>query len=908
MPTVKQGESRKDYVSRCVSVVMREDSTKSQAYAVAKCRGMWEQAQKKRAVQNRTQIVPRNPLKADPTRTVTLRRAFEREFRKRFYLLRQKILRLVVDEDAFGLRHQTFLSFSENKEQDSARDDTSGSSSPSDTEPCGDGNRSTRVGGGLTRKNDGKTAIQSKPAEMVVQEASVLESDALFHGKVTLNQRWAFRTDPEKVKAFNAWLATQVQADIVTTTAEAAENAYWQQYVQQGYKKGAGRAFDDTRAPVRAAMDAASREQMGFYEGTRAEFLRSSFARPVAVEKVKLLAGRVFTDLTGVTTAMSTAITRELTDGLVQGQNPRVIARRMNKAIDGIGRRRAEMIARTEIIRAHAEGQLDAFENLGVEEVGIAAEWSTAGDDRVCPLCQPLEGVVMKVKEARGILPRHVNCRCTWIPANVGEDHKGQKRGRGAIEEAKGQSIKAEIPKRSKRTIAQQKSRSRWAGADKTIAKKRPRSVLEPPKKVTPKKAIARTPLSTSDPRSGESPSDYMDRMLGKVGSQERKLASDTTYQHYLQRWDAFQKKTKPKPKPKAVKVVKKKVPPKVKPRARPPKERVTPRTAGKPKPVPRVVRPKPTPETTKERVLRALEEGGEQSLAAIETRAGVGSFDELFDALIELASEKRVVGTRGGWKLAGKAKPKPKVVKIAKKKVSPKPKPARRVTAKKPATAKDPLTFDRVTTTRTGFSQERAQRELEQTLGRRVSKEEVGNLAGATDKAKINVSRGRGAGEIDFMTEGKGYDAITVLQTEKEVLYIDRVFVEEAAQGRGLGTEIVGRIVGQAKKMGYTVKLEAAAGLASDGTVMNGYYTWARLGFDGPLPRGWLRQAQSQGLKGVPSSVKKAKKVSDLMKTKRGRQIWKDFGTSVDLSMPTTSGSAELRVLEQYLAKKRGL
>jgi len=44
-------------------------------------------------------------------------------------------------------------------------------------------------------------------------------------------------------------------------------------------------------------------------------------------------------------------------------------------------------------------------------------------------------------------------------------------------------------------------------------------------------------------PIAGESPSDYMDRMLGKVGSAERKLADDTTYQYYLKQWDAFQKR-----------------------------------------------------------------------------------------------------------------------------------------------------------------------------------------------------------------------------------------------------------------------------------------------------------------------------------------------------------------------------
>jgi hypothetical protein len=75
------------------------------------------------------------------------------------------------------------------------------------------------------------------------------------------------------------------------------------------------------------------------------------------------------------------------------------------------------MIARTEIINAHAEGQLDSFDMLGVEEVGVVAEWATAGDDRVCEECASIEGELFTVDEARGMIPLHPNCRCAWIPA-----------------------------------------------------------------------------------------------------------------------------------------------------------------------------------------------------------------------------------------------------------------------------------------------------------------------------------------------------------------------------------------------------------------------------------------------------------------------------------------------------------
>lgn len=186
------------------------------------------------------------------------------------------------------------------------------------------------------------------------------------------NENWRFQSAPDKIKAFKEWLATQVEADVL------GEDDLWQRYAMEGFRKGAGRAFDDVQSK-RFGPKAGD-----FYEGSRREFLRSAFGRPVAVEKVKLLAGRAYDDLAGVTQAMSTKIVRSLTDGLVRGQSPREIARQMAKDVEGIGQRRALLISHDAIIRTHAEGQLTALEELGVEEVGVSVEWSTTGDEHVC--------------------------------------------------------------------------------------------------------------------------------------------------------------------------------------------------------------------------------------------------------------------------------------------------------------------------------------------------------------------------------------------------------------------------------------------------------------------------------------------------------------------------------------------
>jgi SPP1 gp7 family putative phage head morphogenesis protein len=338
---------------------------------------------------------------------------FQQDLARRFARLRRKIWALVVTEDAFGLRKRVPL--------------LGLVSSASPSLPVG----------GLVAGSDGATAF-------------------------VRNRRWVFATTPAKVEAFEGWLKTQIEADMFEMAAGNIDNAWWSSYVREGYRKGAGRAFDDTRK-VRAYAD--DPEAMAFYQGTKEEFLRSSFGRPVAINKVKLLAGRVFTELKGVTGEMATKITRNLTDGLTQGMNPRAIARRMIK--DGIGDKkrgiqsRAERIARSEIIRSHAEGQLDALEELGVTDVGVTVEWSVTPDQRLCELCASMSGTVFKVTEARGLIPRHPNCRCSFIPANVGEDTKGQKRSKAEVQKAIDKSIQTEAPKRP---LEEQKKRTPWAG------------------------------------------------------------------------------------------------------------------------------------------------------------------------------------------------------------------------------------------------------------------------------------------------------------------------------------------------------------------------------------------------------------------------------------------------------------
>jgi len=173
---------------------------------------------------------------------------------------------------------------------------------------------------------------------------------------------------------------------------------------------------------------------------------------------------------------MSQQIGRILADGIATGRSPRTLATDLAKGITGITKKRALVMARTEIIAAHAEGQLDAFEEMRIQDIAVMAEWSTAGDDRVCEECATLDAVVMTVEEARGLLPRHPNCRCAWIPANVGEkDTSNQFRSEAEKVQHIAESLKAELPERTRagdvvpQTVEEVQKRSSWLGKEMIV-------------------------------------------------------------------------------------------------------------------------------------------------------------------------------------------------------------------------------------------------------------------------------------------------------------------------------------------------------------------------------------------------------------------------------------------------------
>ena len=226
-------------------------------------------------------------------------------------------------------------------------------------------------------------------------------------------REYEFRTDAQKLSVFNDWFRQQLEANVLSPDPGTPHGQPWTtEFVESAYKRGLLNAYLSSKEGKLLAA-------AGVGEQTQEQFLRSAFGAPETMSKIQLLGTRAWEGMKGITSTMGSQMNLILAQGMADGSGAQEIAKEMFDKIDSLSNSRAMTIARTEVINAHAEGQLDAFGKLGVEELGVKAEWSTAGDDRVCEQCAPLEGNVYTIDEARGMIPLHPNCRCTWIPSTA---------------------------------------------------------------------------------------------------------------------------------------------------------------------------------------------------------------------------------------------------------------------------------------------------------------------------------------------------------------------------------------------------------------------------------------------------------------------------------------------------------
>jgi hypothetical protein len=203
---------------------------------------------------------------------------------------------------------------------------------------------------------------------------------------------------------------------------------------------------------------------------------------------------------------------------------------------------------------------------------------------------------------------------------------------------------------------------------------------------------------------------------------------------------------------------------------------------------------------------------------------------------------------------------------------------------------------------------------ELNRILNRKMSREEWGQIVGAQPGARVHVFK-RGLSSVEIAVEHPDYRARRIV-TPTEIINSEIDVVREK-QGNGIATRIIEQQVKAAKNLGFKAIRCTALGdgeaLRDPSSKVNtGYYTWARLGFDGPIAP-LMRQRMREGTEKERATVADFEKrfsgvklVSEMMKTKERRDWWLKYGGEFEGTFTLKSDSKSSRVLEKYLAEKR--
>ena len=307
----------------------------------------------------------------DPTRTTALRNAFAREMENRFTRVAKAVRQAIVRDDVFGTKPQVFV------------------------------------------------GIPTTPG----------------------SRAFSFPRSEDKVNAFMEWLTKLSNDEILSVSVGqqlggGINNAWTNLYVNDSYKRGVIRAREELKSN---GANVPTLDETGG--------IGASMSTPFHMDRVGVLYTRTYEDLKGVTSTMSSQISRVLGQGMIDGDGPKFLADKLVKVITGAGgdlgltdtlgrfipaSRRAVIIARTEVIRAHHLGMIQEYRNWGLAGVQVQAEFTTAGDDRVCPICQGLQGQKYTLDQIESMIPVHPQCRCIALPYMSDEELFKDNRGAGA--------------------------------------------------------------------------------------------------------------------------------------------------------------------------------------------------------------------------------------------------------------------------------------------------------------------------------------------------------------------------------------------------------------------------------------------------------------------------------------------
>lgn len=201
-----------------------------------------------------------------------------------------------------------------------------------------------------------------------------------------------FSTDSQKIESFRQWLRGAEREEFLEIIGRDNN-----EFVDDAYGRGIRHADRELQAAGMAIDD---------------QPLAAVFNMDIHEKQLQTLYTRNFQQLEGMTDAVDQQISRELSEGLVAGENPKDIARRVSDTIQDVGRPRATTLARTELSNSHNSAAARRYQQHGVDQVEILVH-------EPCPTCQRLKaGGPYPAEQAAGLLPgrTHPNCVCSLAP------------------------------------------------------------------------------------------------------------------------------------------------------------------------------------------------------------------------------------------------------------------------------------------------------------------------------------------------------------------------------------------------------------------------------------------------------------------------------------------------------------
>jgi len=171
------------------------------------------------------------------------------------------------------------------------------------------------------------------------------------------------------------------------------------------------------------------------------------YIQPAAIEWARQSAGKL---VAGILPDIQTGISQIVTTGLSEGKTiyqirDEIAGLRDNQEQTIFPDWRAARIARTEVIRAHAQGA-----KIGYHESGVVRgmRWLD-GQTGACPKCRELHNKTIRLGEkfyidpkfGDGLPPRHPHCRCAVAPVTLDQvkylpaDHPLRENRRNSIQE-----------------------------------------------------------------------------------------------------------------------------------------------------------------------------------------------------------------------------------------------------------------------------------------------------------------------------------------------------------------------------------------------------------------------------------------------------------------------------------------